>query len=301
MSEAPQIVVDFSNGLLTITLHRPERLNAFTPQMLGEMLAALDRADDDDEVRAIIITGSGERAFCAGADLGQGTGSFDYATGSEWMDVGSSACANGTIDWSHPGVRDGGGRLSLRLFASRKPVIGAINGPAVGIGATMTLPMDLLVASEAARFGFVFSRLGIVPEAASSWFLPRRVGIATALEWCFSGRMVDAAEAREAKLVREVVPVDDLIRSARALAHNMIVGTAPVSIALTRALMWQMLGASDPMVAHRLDSRLMWERGASADAAEGVGAFLDKRAARFPDLVSQAMANLPPELDKLRW
>lgn len=298
-----QVDVDVADGLLTITLDRTDRMNAFTPQMLREMIAAFDRADADDDVRAVIVTGRGTRAFCAGADLGDGggTGAFDYAHGPVWSDAGSPVRADGSVDWSHAGVRDGGGILSLRIFHAHKPVIGAINGAAVGIGATMTLPMDILIASETAQFGFVFARRGIVPEAASSWFLPRRVGISTALDWCYSGRMVAAAEALEAGLIRRVVPADGLIEVARTLARDLTAASAPVSVALTRMMMWRMLGAADPMAAHRLDSRLMWQRGGSADAAEGIGAFLDKRTPCFSDGIGRALADLPPELSELQW
>jgi enoyl-CoA hydratase/carnithine racemase len=301
MTAEAQVAVDIAERLLTITLDRPARMNAFTPQMLREMLAAFDRADADDAIRAVIVTGRGERAFCAGADLADGPAAFDYTVAPIWSDAGSPVRPDGSSDWNHEGVRDGGGLLSLRIFRSRKPVIGAINGAAVGIGATMTLPMDFLIASEGARFGFVFARRGIVPEAASSWFLPRRVGISTALDWSYSGRMVGAAEARAAGLVRLVVSAGGLIDAARSLARDLTDGSAPVSVALTRAMMWRMLGAADPMAAHRIDSRLMWERGASADAAEGVGAFLEKRRPHFNDSVDAAMADLPAAIADLRW
>lgn len=301
MSDAPQVAVEVVEGILTMTLDRTTRMNAFTPRMMREMIAAFDRADADEAVRAIVVTGRGERAFCAGADLGDGAVTFDYVKGPRWSDAGSPLRDDGSVDWTHEGVRDGGGLLALRIFRSRKPVIGAINGAAVGIGATMTLPMDFLLASENARFGFVFARRGIVPEAASSWFLPRRVGISAALDWCFSGRMVGAAEAQAAGLVRQVVPAAALIDEARALARSLTAGSAPVSVALTRTMMWRMLGAASPLEAHRIDSRLMWERGGSADAAEGIAAFLEKRDAAFGDDVGRAMQRLPATLDNLRW
>lgn len=273
------------DGILTITLSRSDRLNAFTPVMMKELIAAFDAADADDHVRAVIMTGAG-RAYCAGADLGAGGATFDYTKRADRLEQGSPVREDGTVDYSHPGVRDGGGRLTLRIFNCRKPVIGAINGPAVGIGATMTLPMDFRLASETARFGFVFARRGIVPEAASSWFLPRLVGISQALDWCYSGRVFDAAEALKGGLVRSVHAPDDLLPAARALAKELTAESAPVSIALTRQMMWRMMGAEHPMSAHRLDSRAIWSRGQSGDAKEGVGSFLEKRAAVYPDRVS---------------
>lgn len=301
MSEKAQTSVAFRDGCLTITLDRPARMNAFTPQMLREIVAAMDRADDDDAVRAVIVTGSGERAFCAGVDLGAGSSTFDYSESPRWSDAGSPRRGDGTVDWSHEGVRDGGGLLTLRFFRSRKPIIGAINGAAVGIGATMVLPMDVIVASDTARFSFVFARRGIVPEAAASWFLPRRVGISTALDWCCSGRMVAAEEAQAAGLVRQIVPASSLLDAAHGVARTMTEESAPVAVALTRTMMWRMLGASSPMDAHRIDSRLMWECGGSADAAEGIAAFLGKRDADFTDVVGGIGDRLPPQLADLRW
>jgi enoyl-CoA hydratase/carnithine racemase len=285
MSAYETIETAVDDGILTITLNRPDRLNAFTPVMMKELIAAFDSADADDDVRAVIMTGAG-RAYCAGADLGAGGATFDYAKRPDKLEQGSPVREDGTVDYSHPGVRDGGGRLTLRIFNCRKPVIGAINGPAVGIGATMTLPMDFRLASETARFGFVFARRGIVPEAASSWFLPRLVGISQALDWCYSGRVFDAAEALRGGLVRSVHAPDDLLPAARALARELTAESAPVSIALTRQMMWRMMGAEHPMQAHRLDSRAIWSRGQSGDAKEGVGSFLEKRAAVYPDRVS---------------
>jgi enoyl-CoA hydratase/carnithine racemase len=285
-----------ADGIMTITLNRPDRLNAFTPQMMKDMVAAFDAADADDAVRAVIVTGAG-RGFCAGADLGSGGATFDYAKRPDRLERGSPVGPDGQVDWSHPGVRDNGGLLTLRIFNCRKPVIGAINGPAVGIGVTMTLPMDFRLASETARFGFVFARRGIVPEAASSWFLPRLVGIGQALDWCYSGRVFDAAEARAGGLVRSVHAPDDLLPAARALARSLTADSAPVSIALTRQMMWRMLGAAHPMEAHRVDSRAIWSRGSSADAREGVSSFLEKRPASYPDKVSTDVPAWPGMLD----
>jgi enoyl-CoA hydratase/carnithine racemase len=285
MSVYETIETAVDEGILTITLSRPDRLNAFTPVMMKELIAALDAADADDAVRAVIMTGAG-RAYCAGADLGAGGATFDYTKRADRLEQGSPLREDGSVDYSHPGVRDGGGRLTLRIFNCKKPVIGAINGPAVGIGATMTLPMDFRLASDTARFGFVFARRGIVPEAASSWFLPRLVGISQALDWCYSGRVFEAAEALKGGLVRSVHAPGDLLPAARALARDMTAESAPVSIALTRQMMWRMMGAEHPMVAHRLDSRAIWSRGQSGDAKEGVGSFLEKRVAVYPDRVS---------------
>ena len=294
------IITDAADGIFTLTLNRPDRMNAFTPQMMTEMIAAFDIADADDAVRAVIVTGAG-KAFCAGADLGQGGATFDYAKrGGRWGEE-NPVRDDGSIDWNHPGIRDGGGKLTLRIFACKKPVIGAINGAAVGIGATMQLPMDFRLASDTARFGFVFARRGIVPEAASSWFLPRIVGISQALEWCCSGRVFGADEALKGGLVRSVHPADDLLKAARALAFELTSNSAPVSIALTRNAMWRMMGANHPMDAHRLDSRLIWSRGSSGDAAEGVASFLEKRPANYPDTVSTDVPHFSPWMDDPEW
>lgn len=270
--EFEQIRYAVADGVLTLTLDRPDRLNAFTARMGDELREAFDRSDADDDVRAVVVTGSG-RGFCAGADLAAGGAVFAHEDG-----------GRGDVR------RDAGGRLTLRIFESTKPVIGAVNGPAVGVGATMTLPMDVRLAADTARFGFVFARRGIVPEAASSWFLPRVVGISRALEWTMTGRVFAAAEALDGGLVRAVHPAAALLPAAYALAAEIAENAAPVSVALTRQMMWRMLGADHPMEAHRLDSWAVTRRGRSADAAEGVGAFLDKRPARFPDRVS---ADLP--------
>jgi enoyl-CoA hydratase/carnithine racemase len=271
-----QIVTEMSDGVLTITLNRPERLNAWTAQMGLELRAAFDRADLDDEVRAVIVTGAG-RGFCAGADLASGGDTFDYRKHE-----------------SAGPARDNGGEFTLRVFESTKPVIAAINGPAVGVGATMTLPMDVRLAAEDARIGFVFARRGIIPEACSSWFLPRAVGISRAMEWVSTGRVFSAQEGHEAGLIRSLHPHGELLDAARALAREIAENTAPVSVALARRLMWRMLGAEHPMIAHRADSRGMVARGQSADAVEGITAFLEKRPASFPDRVSEGLPDIMP-------
>ena len=294
--EFETIKADVDDGVMTITLNRPDRMNAFTTPMMKEMVAAFDQADGDDEVRAVIVTGAG-RGFCAGADLATGGATFDYAKRPDRLEHGSPIDADGNVDYAHSGVRDNGGRLTLRIFNCKKPVIGAINGAAVGIGATMTLPMDFRLASETARFGFVFARRGIVPEAASSWFLPRLVGISQSLDWCYSGRVFDAAEALKGGLVRSLHAPDDLLPAARALAWQLTAQSAPVSIALTRQMMWRMMGASHPMIAHRIDSRGIWSRGQSEDAKEGVSSFLEKREASYPDRVSTDFPDFGDLLD----
>lgn len=283
------IKYEVTEQILTITLNQPEKLNAFTNTTRRELIDAFDRADKDDDVRAIIVTGEG-RAFCAGADLSPGADSFD-------IDVRRGAMKrlpDGRVDYSHPNIRDSGGELTLRIFKSLKPVIAAVNGPAVGIGLTMQLAMDIRIASDAARFGFVFSQRGIVPEGASSWFLPRIVGIAQALEWCYSGRVFPAQEALAGRLVSKVVPPDELQPTTRALARDFVEKTSPVSIALTRQMMWRMLGADDPMEAHKIDSRVSYTVGRSTDAKEGVMAFLEKRPAVFKNTVSTDMPDYFP-------
>ncbi len=300
MAAFETITTATEDGIFTLTLNRPERMNAFTPLMMREMCAAFDLADADDAVRAVIVTGAG-KAFCAGADLGGGAATFDYAARGGKDGVGSPIRADGSVDWDHEGVRDNGGRLTLRIFACKKPVIGAINGAAVGIGATMQLPMDFRLASDSARFGFVFARRGIVPEAASSWFLPRLVGIGQALDWCYSGRVFGAAEALRGGLVRSLHAPDDLLPAARALAKELTADSAPVSISLTRQMMWRMMGAANPMDAHRLDSRLVWARGGMADAKEGVTSFLEKRPATYTDTVSGDLPRFSPWMDELEW
>jgi enoyl-CoA hydratase/carnithine racemase len=287
-----QIRYEVADHVATLTLDRPDKLNAYSVRMMEEMIHAFDRADADDQVRAVIVTGAG-RAFCAGADLEMGAKVFD-AAGAE----GSPIRADGSIDYESDAARDYGGRLTLRIFQCLKPVIGAINGPAVGIGATMLLPMDVRLASEAARFGFVFTRRGIVPEGASSWFLPRIVGISQALEWCLSGRLFPAAEALAGGLVKAVYPPDALLPAAQALAREIADNAAPVSVALTRQMLWRGLGMADPMEAHRIDSRGVLARGRSKDAVEGVMSFLEKRPATFPAKVSDGMPDFFPWWDE---
>ncbi|MBD7939789.1 crotonase/enoyl-CoA hydratase family protein [Brevundimonas guildfordensis] len=281
---------EVEDGVALITLSRPDKLNAFTPEMMREMIDAVDRTDADDAVRAVIFTGEG-RAYCAGADLSAGTRGFVDESQQSLMNT------DGSVNYSSEAARDGGGLLTLRLFESRKPLIGAINGAAVGIGVTMTLPMDIRLASEAARFGFVFTRRGIVPEAASSWFLPRVVGVSKALEWCYSGRVFDAQEALDGGLVRSIHAPENLLPAARAIAREIVENTAPVSVALTRQMLWRGLGQSHPMEAHRIDSRAILSRTASADAAEGVASFLEKRPAAYPDAVSKDMPDFYPWWD----
>lgn len=273
-----QIEYDVADGILTITLNRPEKLNAFTERMLRELLDAFDRADADDTVRAVIVTGAG-RAFCAGADLSSGRDTFDYSD-DEKRDKASTH-------------RDGGGLLTLRIFQCKKPVIAAINGPAVGVGVTMTLPMDVRLASDSARMGLVFVKRGIVPEACSSWFLPRLVGIAQATEWVYTGRIFDAAEAKNGGLVSRVLPGDQLLETARALAREMSEGSA-MSVTLSRQMLWRMLGADHPMEAHKIDSRAIYWMGRSPDAAEGVNSFLEKRPAKFTLKPSTEMPDFYP-------
>ena len=282
--EYDTIRYEAADGVATVTLNRPDRMNAFTARMREELCAVFDRTDADDTVRAVIVTGAG-RAFCAGADLAAGGATFDYEAREA---VGDARTRVGDVH------RDGGGLVSLRIFESLKPVIGAINGAAVGVGVTMQLPMDIRLASTQARFGFVFSRRGIVPEAASSWFLSRAVGMQTALEWCFTGRVFDASEAHARGLVRSVHEPQDLLPAARSIAREIADNTAPVAVALARQMLWRMAGAEHPMIAHRVDSRGIQSRGRSADVREGVEAFLAKRPAVFPDKVSRDMPPFYP-------
>lgn len=282
MSNFETIRLEVEDGIATLTLNRPDKLNAFNTLMMQEMIAAFDQTDADDSVRVVIVTGAG-RAFCAGADLSAGAATFDYST------RGGEDKEARTLD----GVqRDGGGLLTLRIYDSLKPVIAAVNGAAVGVGVTMQLAMDIRMASTDARYGFVFARRGINPEACSSWFLPRLVGIQTALEWCYSGRVFPAQEALEKGLVRSLHAPEDLLPAARALAREIADNTAPVSIALTRQLIWRMAGASHPMEAHMADSRGIQARGAMPDAKEGVTSFLEKRLPRYPDRVSTDLPNI---------
>lgn len=281
--ETTQYSVD--QGIATITLNRPEKLNAYNAQMREELIALFDETDADDNVRVVVVTGAG-RAFCAGADLSSGGSTFDRNAKSG--DLSRESLRVGDV------YRDGGGTNTLRIYESLKPVIGAINGPAVGIGATMQLPMDVRLASTEARFGFVFARRGITPEAASSWFLPRLVGMQTALEWCMTGRVFDAQEALDRGLVRSLHAPDELLPAAYELAREIADNTAPVSVALTRQLMWRMVAAPHPMEAHRIDSRSIQARGESEDAHEGVTSFLEKRPAEFPNKVSTDMPSFFP-------
>ena len=272
------ILYKVEDSILTITLNRPEALNAFNNEMLFELIDACDKADADDDVKAIIITGAG-RGFCAGADLSGGGNAFDYDS-REDKENGLS--------------RDGGGRLTLRLYELNKPIIAAINGPAVGVGVTMTLPMDIRLASTNAKFGFVFARRGIVPEACSSYFLPRVVGISKALEWCYSGKVFPASEAMEGGLLRSLHEPEDLLVEARKIAAEIADNTSAVSITLVRHMMWKMLGADHPMEAHKIDSRGIYHRGKSPDSKEGVVSFLEKRPADFPGKVSTDMPEFFP-------
>jgi len=277
--------LDIADGVAVLTLNRPDRMNAFTGQMMLDMIAAFDQMDADDAVRAVIVTGAG-RAFCAGADLGAGAKTFDYEARDDRPERGEKE----SLEY----LRDGGGRLTLRIFESLKPVIAAVNGAAVGVGVTMQLPMDIRIASNDAKFGFVFARRGIVPEACSSWFLPRLVGPSTALEWCYSGRVFSAAEAKERGLVRSLHAAEDVLPAAHAIAREIVDNTAPVSVALTRQMLWRMLGADHPMEAHKIDSRAIFARGKQADAKEGVMSFLEKRTPSYPDKVSKDMPDFYP-------
>jgi enoyl-CoA hydratase/carnithine racemase len=277
-----QIAYDVAGGVATITLDRPDRLNAFTVTMQRELCAALDAVDADPEVRAVVVTGRG-RGFCAGADLAGGGDAFDHGS-----DLAAAAGVEMEADGRH---RDEGGLVALRFFACTKPVIGAVNGPAVGVGVTMTLPFDVRLASTAARFGFVFARRGLVPEACSSWFLPRVVGISRAMEWCATGRVFGADEALAGGLVRSVHEPDELLPAAYAIAGEIASSASAVSVTLTRAMLWRMLGEPHPMAAHRVDSALIDALGRGADVQEGVASFLEKRPPVFPGRVP---ADVPP-------
>ncbi|MDE2410442.1 MAG: crotonase/enoyl-CoA hydratase family protein [Sphingomonadales bacterium] len=277
-----QIALDISEGIATLTLNRPEKMNAFTRVMMDEVIDAIDRIDADDAVRAVIFTGAGDRAFCAGADLTPDDGRAVFSDSSPVEDL------------SDPRVRDGGGLLTLRLFQSKKPLISACNGAAVGVGVTMQLPMDIRLASDNARYGFVFARRGIVPEACSSWFLPRIVGIPQALEWCMTGRIFDAQEALRGGLVRSVHPQGELIDAARGLAREIADNTSAVSVAMTRAMLWRLPSGAHPMDAHRVDSRAIYRLSKGIDATEGVQSFLEKRPPVFPGRVSADMPNFYP-------
>ena len=282
MTDYTQIRYEVDAGIATLTLDRPAKMNAFTNTMMDEMIDAFDRSDADDAVRVVIVTGSGERAFCAGADLTPTDGRAVFASG-EAVD-----------DLSDPSVRDGGGKLTLRIYQSTKPVIGAINGAAVGVGVTMQLPMDIRLASTSARFGLVFARRGIVPEAASAWFLPRIVGLPQALEWCMTGRVFGAEEALKGGLVRSLHAPDALMDAARGLAREIADNTSAVSVAMTRAMLWRLSATEHPMMAHRVDSRSIYRLSKGKDAAEGVQSFLEKRAPVYPGKVSTDMPDFYP-------
>jgi enoyl-CoA hydratase/carnithine racemase len=287
--ELTELRYDLDDGVATITLHRPDRLNAFTLTMATELAAVAEAADADDAVRVVVVTGAG-RAFCAGADLGGGPETFAERRTRERPPGPLRAEIGGF-------PRDAGGVASLPFAALRKPVIAAVNGPAVGIGATLTLPMDIRIAAESARFGFVFARVGIVPEAASSWFLPRVVGISQAMEWVATGRVVDAAEALRGRLVSRVVPDAELLPTAYALAQEIVANTSRAAVGAARQLLWSMLGASSPWDAHRAESRALVELGDGPDSAEGVAAFLEKRRPAFTAPLEDVVPRwpLPPE------
>jgi enoyl-CoA hydratase/carnithine racemase len=272
-----EILYGVKDRVATVTLNRPDKLNAFTTRMRDGLIETFTRADEDDGVRVVIVTGAG-RAFCAGADLSAGPATFDYAK-------------RGVQDDER---RDGGGRVALRIYSLRKPVIAAVNGPAVGVGVTMTLPMDVRIASSAARFGFVFARRGIVPEACSAWFLPKVVGLSQAAEWLYTGRVFDAAEALAGGLVSRVVPPEELLPAAHALAREIADNTSAVAVALSRQMLWRMAGADHPMEAHKVDSRGIYAMGASPDVAEGVAAFKEKRPPRFTMKPSTDMPDFYP-------
>lgn len=286
MSEYTQIRLDIAEGIATLTLWRPDKMNAFTRTMMAEIIDAIDRTDADDSVRAVIVTGHGERAFCAGADLTPEGGGHVFSDPTQVDDL------------SDERVRDGGGRLTLRLFNSQKPLIGACNGVAIGVGATMQLPFDIRLAADNARFGFVFARRGITPEAASSWFLPRLVGLPNALEWCMTGRIFGAEEALAGGLVRSLHPQGELMDAARAIAREIADNTSAVSVAMTRAMLWRLSALPHPMDAHRIDSRAIYRLSRSGDAREGIASFFEKRPPAFPDRVSSAMPDFYPWWDE---
>ena len=289
MTNPTQIIVEKADGIATITLNRPEKMNAYTRTMGAEIMAAMDDIDADDDVRAVIFTGSGEKAFCAGADLTPDDGGQVFAS------------ADPVESLSDERVRDGGGLLTLRLFESKKPLISACNGVAVGVGATMQLAMDMRLASSTARYGFVFARRGIVPEACSSWFLPRLVGVSKALEWCYSGRVFDAQEALAGGLVRSVHAPEKLLDDAKDLAREIAENTSAISVTLTRAMMRRMLGADHPMEAHKIDSRAIYSLASGPDAKEGIASFLEKRKPMYPGKVSEDMPGFYPWWEERRY
>ena len=286
------IKYEINDKILTITLNRPDRLNAFTGQMMNDLISAFDSASKDDEVRVIIVTGEG-RGFCAGADLAAGEATFNRDKNPRAEKTEDEE----NLEW----LRDGGGRTTLAIYDCSKPIIAAINGPAVGVGVTMTLPMDIRLASEDAKFGFVFARRGLVPEAASSWFLPRIVGISKSLEWTFSGKVFDAKEALDGGLVRSIHPKDTLMDEAKNIANEIIENTSPVSVSMTRQMLWKMLGADHPMEAHKVDSRAIYELGKGEDTKEGVNSFLEKRPPEFPSKVSKDMPDFYPWWDEKKF
>ena len=283
------IKYEVKDKILTITLNRPDRLNAFTGQMMNDLISAFDSASNDDEVRVVIVTGEG-RGFCAGADLGAGEATFNRDENPRTKKTDDED----NLEW----LRDGGGRTTLAIYDCSKPIIAAINGPAVGVGVTMTLPMDIRLASEEAKFGFVFAGRGLVPEAASSWFLPRIVGISKSLEWTFSGKVFDAEEALKGGLIRSVHSKDSLLDEAKKIANEIIENTSPVSVSMTRQMLWKMLGADHPMEAHKVDSRAIYELGKGEDTKEGVNSFLEKRPPEFPSKVSKDMPDFYPWWDE---
>ena len=289
MTDFTQIKLDIADKIATITLNRPEKMNAYTRTMGQEIMAAMDQIDADDDVRAVIFTGSGDRAFCAGADLTPEGGGHVFSDPTEVEDL------------SDPKVRDGGGLLTLRLFESKKPLISACNGVAVGVGATMQLAMDMRLAADTARYGFVFARRGIVPEAASSWFLPKIVGISQALEWCYSGRVFDAEEAKAGGLIRSIHGPADLMPAARGLAQEIADNTSAVSVAMTRAMMYRLSTADHPMEAHKIDSRAIYRLSRGKDAKEGIASFLEKRAPEYPAKVSEDMPDFYPWWDEAEY
>ena len=292
MTEFETLRYEIEDQVLTLTMNRPERLNAFNSRMQGEFLEALEHADADDEVRAVIVTGEG-RGFCAGADLGKGADTFNYDNQTEEAKA-ERASSEGRQEGSNAWLRDGGGLLSLRIYEFNKPIIAAINGPAVGVGVTMTLPMDIRIASTQARMGFVFSRRGIVPEACSSYFLPRIVGVSKALEWAYSGKVFDAEEALKGGLIRSLHEPEDLLPSAREIASEIVENTSAISVTMIRHMMWKILGADHPMEAHKVDSRGIFHLGRGADAREGVVSFLEKRSPDFTSKPSQDMPEFFP-------
>ena len=283
------IKYEVKDKILTITLNRPDRLNAFTGQMMNDLISAFNSASNDDEVRVVIVTGEG-RGFCAGADLGAGEATFNRDENPRAKKTDDKE----NLEW----LRDGGGRTTLAIYDCSKPIIAAINGPAVGVGVTMTLPMDIRLASEEAKFGFVFARRGLVPEAASSWFLPRIVGISKSLEWTFSGKVFDAEEALNGGLIRSIHSKDSLLDEAKKIANEIIENTSPVSVSMTRQMLWKMLGADHPMEAHKVDSRAIYELGKGEDTKEGVNSFLEKRPPEFPSKVSKDMPDFYPWWDE---